>query len=878
VVLVMNALEEFRAAIYAAGINPPDAIEADGKLRRFPTNGKRGDDSGWYVLHGDGIPAGAFGDWRTGFEQTWRQDVGRELSLAEREAQGERIAVVRQQREAEEAQRHGKTRQRAADIWEQSGAPTTNHPYLKRKGLAAHGLRMYRGDDLTINGMGCKFALVVPMRDAAGELHSLQFIGLHGEKRFLPGGRIAACYFTIGTPNGRVCICEGFATGASVHEATGEAVAVAFNAINLDAVARTLREKMPEAQIIVCADDDYRTAGNPGLTKATEAARATGGLVAIPDFGTNRPDGATDFNDLAQHRGAEAVKRAVANARKPDVPEHQPRTPARAASATEADLNENKAERQAERLVRLALELFEINRSDLDEPFALKRHGPQIALMFRGSRDALRATLAREFRRRTGSTPNAAALADALTALQGEALESEPRSVHLRVADHHGGVVLDLGRQDGRAVLIRASNWEMLERSPVIFRRTALTGELPLPEHGGSIEMLRDLLNVADETWPLVLAWLVAAFLPSVAHPILMLGGEQGSGKTTAAKFLGAVVDPSPAPVRSQPSDSEGWAIAASGSWVVTIDNVSTIPGWLSDSLCKAVTGDGLVRRKLYTDSDLAVLAFRRVVALTSIDAGALRGDLGDRILLADLEPIHESRRRSETELEQTFERMRARIFGALLDLLVAVLAELPGVNVGRLPRMADFARVLAALDKVLGSNALDYYRQQRGRVVADVLDADPVAVAIQTLAEATPWSGTQGELLKRITPDGSRPDGWPKNARALTSRLRRLSPGLRQIGVRILIPQERTARGRIIEIWPEVAAEQSSQASQQSLSDERSSDDHGDGRDDRAKAVTIGAAAIQRGSDGNDGSDGVSPSVSNAGRVVEQANLERFE
>jgi putative DNA primase/helicase len=328
-----DAIGRFRDAISAAGINPPDVIEADGKLRRFPTNGKRGDDSGWYVLYGDGIPAGAFGDWRAGLEQTWRQDVGRELSLAEREAQRERIAVVRQQREAEEAQRHCKTRQRAADIWEQSVAPTTNHPYLKRKGVAAHGLLMYRGDDLTINGLSCKFALVVPMRDATGELHSLEFIGLHGEKRFLPGGRIAACYFTIGTPNGRVCICEGFATGASVHEATGEAVAVASNASNLEAVARALREKMPEAQIIVCADDDYRTVGNPGLTKATEAARAIGGLVAIPDFGADRPEGATDFNDLTRHRGPEAVKQAIANARAQDKQSPQLERP----NAIEAD-------------------------------------------------------------------------------------------------------------------------------------------------------------------------------------------------------------------------------------------------------------------------------------------------------------------------------------------------------------------------------------------------------------------------------------------------------------------------------------------------------------------------------------------------------------
>jgi hypothetical protein len=539
----------------------------------------------------------------------------------------------------------------------------------------------------------------------------------------------------------------------------------------------------------------------------------------------------------------------------------------------------NKRQSQAERLVKLALELFEIARSDLDEPFALRKQGPQIALMFRGSRDALRATLAREFRRATGTTPRASALADALTTLQGEALDADPRAVHLRVAAHDGSIVLDLGRRDGRVVLIRPGAWEVMDSSPLIFRRTALTGELPMPERATNILMLRDLLNVTDETWPLVLGWLIAAFLPGIAHPILMLGGEQGSGKTTAAKVLCAVVDPSPAPVRSQPGDPEEWAIAAAGSWVVAIDNVSNITGWWSDCLCKAVTGDGLVRRKLYTDSELAVLAFRRVVALTSIDAGALRGDLGDRVLLADLEPIDESCRRSEAELEISFRRMHARILGALLDLLAAVLVELPGVNPGRLPRMADFARVLAALDKVLGSSALDRYLRQRGRVVTEVLDADPVAVAIQTLADAGEWRGTQSDLLKRITPtECPRPNDWPKNPRALTSRLRRVAPGLRQIGIQILIREERSARGRIVEIRPrEKAAEQPPLPSQHSCSREGRHDDWGDGRDDHIRAVTVAYGMFHRGSAGSDDSDGPLPNPCDGRTGGERSDVERF-
>jgi hypothetical protein len=142
----------------------------------------------------------------------------------------------------------------------------------------------------------------------------LQFIGGEGDKRFLTCGRVRGCYFAIGEPDGSLCIAEGFATAASIHEATGCAVAVAFNAGNLLPVALALRAKFPALRLIVCADDDATTPGNPGLTKAREAAHAVGGLLTVPDFGANRPDGATDFNDLHQHAGLDAVRASMERA------------------------------------------------------------------------------------------------------------------------------------------------------------------------------------------------------------------------------------------------------------------------------------------------------------------------------------------------------------------------------------------------------------------------------------------------------------------------------------------------------------------------------------------------------------------------------------
>jgi putative DNA primase/helicase len=293
-----EAIEQFRAAIHRAGLLAPEVIEPDGKLHRFASNGKRSDDAGWYVLHADGIPAGAFGDWRGGLSETWRAEIGRRLSPSEEAAYRRRVDAMRREREAEEAKRKSEARETAAAIWRAAWPAPDDHPYLIKKGIKCHGLRVHDG------------ALVIPMRHGA-ELHSLQFIGADGDKRFLATGRVSGCYFPIGKPNGTLCIAEGYATGASIHEATRCAVAVAFNAGNLLPAARALRGEFPDLRLIVCADDDAKTPGNPGLTKAREAALAVGALLAIPDFGSSRPEGATDFNDLHQYAGLEAVRAAI---------------------------------------------------------------------------------------------------------------------------------------------------------------------------------------------------------------------------------------------------------------------------------------------------------------------------------------------------------------------------------------------------------------------------------------------------------------------------------------------------------------------------------------------------------------------------------------
>jgi putative DNA primase/helicase len=308
-----GTIDQFRQAINNAGLSAPNEIIDDGKIQRFSTNGKARDDSGWYMLHTDGIPAGAFGCWREGMQSNWCAKSDDVMNAAERDAHRARIAAMKEQREAEVIDRHESAAVLAAQRLAKA-TTCTEHAYTSTKGVQCHGLK--------VDAAG---ALIVPMIDTAGVIHSLQAITPDGDKRFLSGGRVKGCYHPIGKPAGLLIVCEGYATGASIHESTGHAVAVAFNAGNLEAVATALRSKYPALKIIIAADDDHLTEGNPGTTKAKAAAQAVGGLVAVPTFPADRGDKATDFNDLHQLAGAGAVKACIdAAAAVSDWPELQP--------------------------------------------------------------------------------------------------------------------------------------------------------------------------------------------------------------------------------------------------------------------------------------------------------------------------------------------------------------------------------------------------------------------------------------------------------------------------------------------------------------------------------------------------------------------------
>ncbi|HDR9101146.1 TPA: DUF927 domain-containing protein [Burkholderia vietnamiensis] len=300
---VLNIEAEFAAAMAVHGLTPSEIV-ADGKIHRFDAGDeKRGRKSGFYILHADGQPAGMFGDWRTDLRETWCAKPERSLSAAERAAHRKRIEESKAIEAAERAARAETARAEVTEHWErQSGPVHADHAYVKAKGIRPYAAKQMREQ------------LLIPLRDVDGNLHSMQYIKPDGGKRFKSGGIVAGNHCTIGTierPDGAILVAEGWATACSLHEATKHAVCAAMNAGNLMSVTAALRAKYPDARLVVCCDDDYGIPMNPGLTKAKEAAHATGAVLAHPDFGDTRPDGATDFNDLARHAGLDAVKRCV---------------------------------------------------------------------------------------------------------------------------------------------------------------------------------------------------------------------------------------------------------------------------------------------------------------------------------------------------------------------------------------------------------------------------------------------------------------------------------------------------------------------------------------------------------------------------------------
>lgn len=520
--------------------------------------------------------------------------------------------------------------------------------------------------------------------------------------------------------------------------------------------------------------------------------------------------------------------------------------PNRCAQTTDAGpggTDSKQRESQAAKLKRIAQQTgLLLCTSTREEPFAIMP-GECIARPLRGGKGSVRHELARLFAMQYGKAPSAGVLAEMILTIEAWCYAGPVHELHLRTARDSRAAWLDLGGDRDELVKITPGEWGVVpsDGDGPLFRRTRLTGELPEPQRGACLGAFRDLLRLADDDpmWPLIAAWEICVLLlPAAPVPVLALTGEQGTAKSWQCRLLVSLADPSSVPLRAAPRDRDDWAVAAAASRVVALDNVSHIEPWLSDSLCRACTGDGLVRRALYTDYDVSVLSFRRAVLLNGITITGLRGDLADRLIRWELGPLPDGARRDEDALAAEWEKAHPAALGGLLDLAAGVFAALPGIEVDRLPRMADYARILAAVDQVLGTEGLEFYLGQREQLAAETVADDPVAKEVAAMAarlakhHLDPWEGTAAALLELLRPEGAG-DEWPKNGRGMTARLTRAAPMLRQTGTDVIMLDPPTDGHRQSRIWRvEQVGGERPERTQRPRGDESAGQGAGDGGD----------------------------------------------
>ena len=453
---------------------------------------------------------------------------------------------------------------------------------------------------------------------------------------------------------------------------------------------------------------------------------------------------------------------------------------------------------QATMLVELAgdAELFHTPEGDAYATLSVESHEETWRLRSNG----FRRWLARRFYEEKGGAPGSQAIQDALGVLEGKALyEGHECRVHVRLAEHDGTIYLDLCDEAWRVVEVTPGGWRVVTDYPVKFRRTKGMLALPVPTPEGDLRELRGFLNLAgEEDWILSVAWLLAALRPQGPYPLLPLNGEQGSAKSTTARVLRALVDPSAIPLRTAPREERDLAIAASNTWVLAFDNLSTLPGWLSDALCRLATGGGFGTRTLYTDDEESFFVAQRPVILTGIGELIARGNLLDRAIPRTLSSITSAGRRDEATFWDDFARARPGILGALLDIVAGALCNLPHTRLDELPRMADFALWIAAAEPALGwerGTFMRAYAGSRRDVTAQALEASPVAQALTAFMDRRyndhgeqEWSGTAtillGVLAAHVDETVQRGRGWPKAANTLTGELRRVAPTMRALGI----------------------------------------------------------------------------------------------
>lgn len=481
--------------------------------------------------------------------------------------------------------------------------------------------------------------------------------------------------------------------------------------------------------------------------------------------------------------------------------------------------------------------------------------------------------LRREFFKTYGSAPSTQPLKDAISTLEAiaefDGIEAE---VYLRIGQVDGNIYIDLCNENWEVVEVTPSGWNKISEPPIYFRRAPGARPLPVPTRGGKVDQLRDFINIeTDDDFVLALVWLLAAMRPKGPFGVLSFAGEQGSAKSTAMRVVRSMFDPNKAPIRSAPHNEEDLIVAATHGWCLAYDNLSKLPVWLSDGLCRMATGGGLGKRRLYTSDDEVLFAGQRPVMCNSIEDIIDRDDLRDRSICLTLPTIPDNRRRDEATFWEEFESAQPAILGSLLTLLSKAMAQMPGVKLESSPRMADLARFGVAVERAAQwetGRFLEVYSRNRDEADAKAIEDNRIASLVRDLAkDEGVWTGTASSLLKRFNKEVGervlRSKDWPQTAKGMGGRIRRAAPALRRVGIQI--DYHRSGNARMITISADIP--QSRQSTVTTVTPSQSQENRpivndgrvtvGEGNDPTVIQPSPSEASKNGHNDGNDGNDG---------------------
>ena len=755
------------------GISPPTTIIADGTLHRFKSEPKASKQNGWYVLHDNSdFQAGSFGCWKQGINENFISVDEKTFTLKQKQAYAKKMKRAKALYKQEKTNKQDKAKQLAQKRFNRAKTDDIGkHTYLSKKQVKGVDLRFEDG------------LLLVPMY-YDGEIVNIQTINAKGDKYFSVGGRIKGTYHLIGEPKNKIIICEGWATGASIYQASSECVAVCFNAGNLEPAAKHLKQLYPNYDFLIAGDNDRHNQKNTGKESAIKTARALNCEYVLPVFkGSDLSNKPTDFNDVHCLYGLNEVKTQI---------QATPTNPIDNMPVVISLFDDDgKKKTQATILIEITktyCQLFHNSNNDTFANIRVDGHNEIWQITSSGFKDWLTKT----YFNLTDKGVNSTAIRDGIDTINANAkYNGECQEVYLRIAQTDDKIYIDIGDDKWQVIEVGNTGFKVLQKSPVAFVRKNGMLPLPTPTNSNDISLLKKHLNIKEDDFCLVAGWLLMALQNGAgAYPILILQGEQGTAKTTTAKMLRALIDPHNAGVRIAPKQ-EDLITMACNNYLPVLDNLSGINHTISDTLCCFATGAGQTKRKLYTDNEDSTINLKRPVILNGIDEIATRGDLSSRSVLIDLPAL--TQRKDEGIIWREFNNDLPKMFGALLNGLAAGLANIDDTKIDNLPRMADFAKWATACGGAYdwGNVFIDTYRENIQSFNTSTVENSPFAMGIYKLADdRIEWQGTATLLLDELdnyVSDRVRcSHKWMTTPRAVTNQLQRWTPQLKTMGVMV--------------------------------------------------------------------------------------------